>query len=122
MNRQIALVLLLPAVFAAHACDSATAPRTVSLVQVFRPGDTTPANPAEPNFINRGQTMQLTARAVLSDGSQLDVTSSATWSSNNPGAMTVVAGLVTGVNPGVAIITVRLSESEGSVSFVMAPQ
>jgi hypothetical protein len=122
MKTRLAVVLVLASLAGALACTSPTASRSVNAIEVLRPGDTTAVNPAEINYLNRGQSMQLAAWARLSDGSRLDVTGSAVWSSNNNSVMSVAAGLVTGVNPGVAIIEARLNAVEGSASFVMLPQ
>lgn len=52
-----------------------------------------------------GGTKQFTAIAHKSDGTTQDVTSIATWSSSNPAAATVAAGLATGVSIGGTNIT-----------------
>jgi Big-like domain-containing protein/carboxypeptidase family protein len=81
-------------------------------------GQQTPTNPSQgsitisapPNLKNGGQTGQLTAQETLANGSKLDVTSVAVWSSSNPNVATVSAtGLVTLIANGVTNITARLS-------------
>jgi hypothetical protein len=52
-----------------------------------------------------GKTTQLSATATFSDGSQKDVTSSATWSSSDTTIASVAAGTVSGVAKGVVTIT-----------------
>lgn len=50
---------------------------------------------------HKGQTLQLKAIAILSDGTQVDVTAKAVWRSHNPAVITVSAtGLVTAEAPG----------------------
>jgi hypothetical protein len=51
-----------------------------------------------------GQTTQLTATAMMSDGSQKDITTTATWRSTPSSVATVQAGLVTAVDFGTASI------------------
>ncbi len=56
--------------------------------------------------ITAGSSAQLTATAVLSDGTTIDVTSKATWTSSDPSVATVsAAGLITAVGPGTTTIT-----------------
>jgi hypothetical protein len=52
-------------------------------------------SPQNPVIADAGATQQFTALLQYSDGTTQDVTSSATWSSNNPGVATVSAGLAT---------------------------
>jgi uncharacterized protein YjdB len=62
----------------------------------------TPTNP----FIPDGGTRPLTATMFFSDGTQQDVTDSATWSSARPAVATVSStGLVTAIDPGSSVIT-----------------
>jgi uncharacterized protein YjdB len=63
--------------------------------------------------IASGQTQQLSAQGVYSDGTTRDITAQATWTSNTTGVASVsAAGLVTGVATGTSTITATL----GSVS------
>lgn len=56
----------------------------------------------------QGQSQQLTATATFSDGSTADVTESVAWSSADPAIATVTdMGLLTGVDIGSSIITVK---------------
>jgi uncharacterized protein YjdB len=85
------------------ACGSSTSPTIVTSVAV------TGAGPAV------GGTAQFTATATMSDGSTLDVTQAATWSSSNASALTVSAtGVVTGVAPGTATIQATYQSVSGS--------
>ena len=62
----------------------------------------TPANP----HIPKGNTLQLTATGIYSDGISVDITSSAVWSSADTLIATVNAdGVVSGITSGSAIIT-----------------
>ena len=62
-----------------------------------------------------GQTMQLAADAVYSDGTLQDVTTQATWSSSAPNFLTVGSnGLAVGVSTGSSMITATLGSVSGS--------
>jgi hypothetical protein len=54
-------------------------------------------SPQNPVIADNSATQQFTATAQYSDGTTQNVTSSAIWSSNNPGVATVTAGLATSV-------------------------
>ncbi|HEY0703080.1 MAG TPA: Ig-like domain-containing protein [Candidatus Acidoferrales bacterium] len=74
----------------------------------------TPANPSAAV----GQSEQLTATANFTDGSTLDVTNSATWTSDTPAVATVNStGLVTAVNTGSAGISATYQGVTGGVTF-----
>lgn len=63
--------------------------------------------------IATGQTQAFSANGIFSDGSQIDITNSVTWSSSATNFATVdAAGLATGVSSGTAMI----SASSGSVT------
>ncbi|MGA9061519.1 MAG: Ig-like domain-containing protein [Terracidiphilus sp.] len=67
--------------------------------------------------IASGQTKQLTAQGVYSDGSTQNITAQVTWTSGAQGVATVsAAGLVTGVSQGPATITATSRSSTGSAS------
>ena len=67
----------------------------------------------------KGLTDQFTATATYSDGTMTDVTSSATWATDNAAAATVsTGGLVTGVAAGTAYI--RASFGGSAVSVLLA--
>ena len=62
-----------------------------------------------------GTTSQLSATASYSDGTTVDVTTTATWTSSNPQVATVTAGLVTASASGSAVISASyLSDSATS--------
>jgi len=62
-----------------------------------------------------GQTYQLSALGIYSNGASQDVTAQATWSSNS-GSLTVAGGLATGVSAGSATITAAIGSVSGSAS------
>jgi uncharacterized protein YjdB len=67
-----------------------------------------------PATITAGQTLQLSARGIFSDGSTEDVTSSVTWSSARAAVATVDAtGLALGVAVGETTITAAAGETDG---------
>jgi hypothetical protein len=61
-----------------------------------------------------GETVQLTATAIYTDGSSRNVTADASWESSNPGVATVAAGSVTGMAEGVAAIIARFGGKDGN--------
>lgn len=67
-----------------------------------------------PSQVTMGQSGSFTALAQLSDGSDRDVTNTATWSSSDPTIATVSAGAVTGVFVGAVSITARVGDVAGS--------
>jgi hypothetical protein len=68
-----------------------------------------------------GQASQLTAtkKIMLSDGTRLDVTKQATWSSSNTTVATITAagGLLTVLTPGCAEITATYQEVSGKLDL-----
>lgn len=67
--------------------------------------------------IAAGQTKQLAASAVFTDGSIQDVTSQATWSSSATNVVTVsAAGLATGASQGSATITATVGSISGTAN------
>src|SRR3990170_2981548 len=64
--------------------------------------------------LRRGQSGQLQARVILTDGSSYDATALATWSSLNAGCTVSALGLVRAVKPGRATIVASL---EGKAAF-----
>lgn len=63
-----------------------------------------------------GDTRQLSASAVSSDGSRIDVTSGAEWKSSNPAAATVSAtGLVTAVSEGGTDVAATYKGAAGAI-------
>ena len=63
-----------------------------------------------------GQTSQLTARAMFSDGTSRDVTAQAVWASNDTSVTVSATGLLTVVRFGVATITARYLSVSGNIS------
>jgi N-acetylneuraminic acid mutarotase len=67
-----------------------------------------------------GIARQLTATGTLSDGSQADLTASATWTSAFPSTATVTAGLVTGVATGSTAITATSAGVSGMTTLTVS--
>jgi hypothetical protein len=77
-----------------------------------------PQSPSVP----KGMAKALDAVATFSDGTQLDITDSATWSAAPTGIATVSAtGVVTGQAVGSATITASLASVSGSDSLSVSP-
>lgn len=69
-----------------------------------------------------GETLQLSAKGTLGDGSPADVTFYATWSSDDPAIVSVSqGGVVTGVAKGTTRIRVKVSGVEGEAAFATGP-
>ncbi len=70
-----------------------------------------------------GATQQLTATGTYADGTQVDLTDGAIWTSGNPSAATVSpSGLVTGVAAGLSPVTASIGSVSGSTTVtVVAP-
>lgn len=66
-----------------------------------------------------GSSLQLVATATLGDGSQMDITPSAVWTTNSAGIATVTGGLVTGVSPGTASIAAEQDGMLGSTNVTV---
>lgn len=78
----------------------------------------TPGAPSLP----AGTSVQLTATANFSDGSQQDVTSTATWLSSQAGVATVTpVGLVAGATPGQSTVTATFSGQQGQSTVDVTP-
>lgn len=75
----------------------------------------TPPTPS----VAAGLSLTLIATGTFSDGSTLDLTSSANWSSNLNALATVSQGVVTGRAAGLAVISASQSGVTGSVSFTV---
>lgn len=83
---------------------------TVTAVRVSGPNEITAA----------GATAQFTATVTLSTGATEDRTSSATWTSENPGVATVAGnGVVTAVGDGASGITAAFGAVRGSQNLVV---
>jgi hypothetical protein len=104
---------------------------TVSLVVANCGGSSTPASPSPPptptvtsvqvtglqSSLSPGETVQVIARASLSDGSSQVVTSQAAWRSENIDVATVSAGgLVTAVRAGTTEIRATYQAASGGAS------
>ncbi len=69
-------------------------------------------------FLAPGETLQLGAEGHLGDGSEIDLTQNAQWSSDDPGIVSVTqTGVVTGVAEGTTKIRARFAEFEGTANF-----
>lgn len=88
-------------------------------------------NPANPNPIQTGDTLQFTATGIMSDGSTPpDITGKVAWTSSNTGAVSInsggaTAGLATGNAVGVALITATYGSGQnapaGFVTLIVNP-
>jgi hypothetical protein len=75
-----------------------------------------------PDSIEPGQSVQLAARAVRSNGSTEDVTGQAQWSSSNSSVLQVSqAGLATAVTTGEATVTARYQSHNHSRPILSVP-
>jgi uncharacterized protein YjdB len=70
--------------------------------------------PASPRIAS-ARPLRLTATATLSDGSKLDVTAKAAWSSTAPAIATVTPGVLHGIAPGSTTITAGYAGATASV-------
>jgi uncharacterized protein YjdB len=70
--------------------------------------------------IATGQSQQLVAQGVYSDGSAHDVTSQVTWGANGAAASVNTTGLVTGVSAGSAAITATLGAVSRTASVTVS--
>jgi hypothetical protein len=69
------------------------------------------------------QSVQFFATAIYSDSSTSDITTAATWTSSNTGAVSISSGLARGVNPGVVTITASFFGKSGTtILTVDVPQ
>jgi uncharacterized protein YjdB len=75
----------------------------------------TPATPT----VAVGLTLQLTATATLTDGTQQNVTSAAMWQSATTADATVVGGLVTGVAAGSSVVTATVGSVTGTTTVTV---
>ncbi len=81
------------------------------------PSLTTIAVAPAPIAIDRGQRVQLRAIGTYPDGSTVDVTATASWTSSNPAVATVAAGRVDGqATSGAATITATVGTTAGTVA------
>src|SRR5207248_2365969 len=78
----------------------------------------TPANPSMP----KGGTQQFTATGTYSDGSMVDVTSSATWVSSNTAVATITAGgLASATAQGTSQVSATSGGVTGSTTLTVGP-
>jgi len=69
-----------------------------------------------------GQTAQLATVAVMSDGTERDVTAATTWTSSDPMVITVsAAGLATAQRFGIASVTARHENGIATISLTASP-
>src|SRR5690349_1668004 len=107
MRRLIRAMLALALAIGAASCDDKPTTPTPPVITVAIAG--TPATLAP------GATAQLSAAAAMSDGSRVDVTSTATWSSSDDNRATVSGGgLLTGVSEGAVTVTARYQSASGT--------
>lgn len=79
-------------------------------------------SPASAN-IPVGGTQQFSAIATYSDASTENVTSTVTWTSTNPGVVTISAsGLAKGIAPGSGAVKASIGTVSGSVSLTITPK
>ena len=75
----------------------------------------TPVNPSVP----AGTTVQLTATGTYSDGSTLDLTDLASWSTSDPTVSVSPAGVATGLSNGSATVSAQLDAVSGSTTVTV---
>lgn len=68
-----------------------------------------------------GGSASLTATANFSDGTSIDVTAAATWSTSDGAVATVGGGIVKGVGAGTATITATYSTAKGTAAITVSP-
>jgi len=78
------------------------------------------------SVIEDGSTLQLTATAIYSDGTLIDITSMGSWSSSNPSVVgvsnaTATRGLVSAKKTGSETITVNFSSMSGTTTVSVTP-
>jgi uncharacterized protein YjdB len=77
----------------------------------------------ESDSIGAGDTVQFTATATYPDGTTVEITGEASWSSSDPDVATIVAGLATGESEGTAVITATVDgvQSDPITLTITAP-
>jgi hypothetical protein len=112
MTRRIAVAMFSGAISLACGCSRPTQPSTVSSITIT--GTTF--------FTAVGQTSQLTATAMLTDGTSANVSARALWQSSSNAVATVTpAGVVTINGFGVADITSLYHGASGMTSVQAVP-
>ena len=77
---------------------------------------------AQSTTIPAGTSEQLTATGTYADGSTLDLTSVATWTSTTPAVATVAStGLVTGITQGTSVIQASYGTRNASTTITVGP-
>ncbi len=77
---------------------------------------------AAPSTIAVGQSTQLSANVVYTDGTQKDVTNAVKWTSTTAAAGVSVSGLLTGYLPGATVITASIENVSGSMPLTVVPR
>jgi Bacterial Ig-like domain (group 2) len=94
------------------ACGGSTSSPNVSAISLS----------PSPCVLSRTNFRQLTAHATMPDGTKQDVTSGASWSTDNMNTATVnKSGVVVGVNLGVTKITATYEGATGTEECTVAP-
>ncbi len=103
---------------AAHAASgmSGTAALTVTEAVVT----SLQVTPATEDAIVGGPDVEFTATAIYSDGTSVDVTDTATWTSSDDTIATVAAGVATGIGAGVATITAEFGGEEATAELTVS--
>jgi trimeric autotransporter adhesin len=111
LRAALAFVLLL------GACEDGGEPPLVSLT-VTPQG----ASDTAPLSLAKGLTRQLSVSGTYEDGRSVDLTSTATWESSDPGVATITPnGLVAGAAEGTALITSTIDRMVGSLEVQVGP-
>ncbi|MCW5867863.1 MAG: Ig-like domain-containing protein [Candidatus Eremiobacteraeota bacterium] len=72
-----------------------------------------------PTRLPRGTAVQLSSQGTLSDGTQIDLTQGADWSSSDHSKLSVNKGLVSALNPGTASAIASVSGIEGRLELTV---
>jgi Big-like domain-containing protein len=100
--KQLSLVLIVGLATLLPGCGSGSSQTSTKSAPTVTAIALSPQNSA----VTVSKTIQFSAMATYSDGTQKDITSSATWSSSDSTIASVSAGTATGASKGVATITV----------------
>ena len=115
----IAVALPLLVGFITVGCSGLKQPPTKTLSSIA-------VTPASPAHLKVGATQQFTATGTYSDGTNNNVTASATWSSSNTTVATISntsgsQGLATAAALGSTTITATVNTIKGSTSLAVQP-
>ena len=119
MKRFLAVALIVLASVSANTCGGSkspsppTTPPSVTVASVVVSGWLQP--------VRVGDSVQLTATAISTDGSSRIVTGEATWETSNTGTATVVGGLVTARGDGFVSIIARFGGQSGRQDLTIEP-